>query len=1006
MVNCLFVGSGKKFTHHSRNFANKADRLCKSEKEKGKKEVPHKEKFKEGRKERKKGKKNSKKEELKMPRKELFVDTLVDKETGWASQVPVPKSPPSSPKSPVQIRLEKRCRSPESEAKASRFRGRTLFPPVLDLNAGAAEGTKMDINSPINLAKKRRQDMLDATAAENGRRYARVKQIARKTSEERAVACEALASSIEDKLRAAELRRAEILEQKKSRVERPRSASQERRPSIILGQIEAKISEAEERRCSGFEKRLSQVRSHLDRVKLRCDRLRTVRALQSWWRCASARKKVAVHFRASSPSEKLEILFSPYPDGVDEEEEQVGFEVLAEHLATPEVITAAQSFLNTLRARNRNTSGGKPASPTSVSSARSFLANMMIVSNPEIVLGEDGEGLRKDLRTKLFTSAKRLFRALKKMRTVLGADVKNQWKMLNRLNSVLVELRTCHLVYARLFISWKQVDALCLAEEMEKAYVEIRVQNLSVADMIQRVEEQGGPQDPGLLQHLEGTAQQLASLREKVKKLLSPAQHKSWVKRVKASIAQRRGTAPPMPNQTQSESPKRPDLPVGPEPGSAGIPSNERMVYELMLDPSYKLSEEGFKVSLDCGKLQRAFSSKHFSPFVEFVSSTRQRLAALTPNRADLVEDVTNRLDDVIIAQQLEAGVFDAAELYDLVQFIGERILALQAEVRQSSTEAWLMELHEASRDEKATWAQLAPLAMQHILEEMGRIDLDMANFHLEVLSAHLLGPKGDPNQERSAGAEYLRSKFAERLSVGEYQRGNLTGAPERTERWVADAYDCLTGATSGRPPSLEDCLIEGFVQLLCDTQLDSAVIFAQAMPETLREHNVERMWHMHELIQRFSSLAIHSMLVQQVVRVSSSTIPEERSAAADIYVEFGKKVLGSSELTQEDLVDFAERVSGECLSKETKDMLLVLMAQQQAESSPLRCALKRQIENIFRKVLREPGYDCGKLLHKAGLLQWKTDFDFLSRDICQLFMLNQSVHRTMYSDIYVTKRR
>eukprot|EP00512_Aurantiochytrium_limacinum_P003505 CAMPEP_0171498802 /NCGR_PEP_ID=MMETSP0958-20121227/8061_1 /TAXON_ID=87120 /ORGANISM="Aurantiochytrium limacinum, Strain ATCCMYA-1381" /LENGTH=884 /DNA_ID=CAMNT_0012033259 /DNA_START=18 /DNA_END=2672 /DNA_ORIENTATION=- len=841
-----------------------------------------------------------------------------DSSLSWAVLPRSPTSVPNAPMSPVRMRLEKRHRSP-----ASNMRPLSLA------------------RSPD--AKKRRDELLLLQVRENSRKVARAKAIARRRSQEREDARRELALQIQGKLRAAEVRRTRILNAIKERARRPLADSDASDDSVGASlDLEIRISEAEERRAVEYERKLSQVREHLSRVQETCDRLRMTRRVQAWWR-RTARAKSLVQ------------ALVPLRDVLGFSWNQPSFEEVATRLGDPKLVDTARKFLDILRAG----ASLKPKVATTVSAARTFLAVHMIVNHPETVLGkeetDEEQGTRVKMRKRLGIAAKNLFKVLRGLDAALGTG--NPRRVARR----VAFTRNAHLAYARAFYSWKQVDALVVADQFFETYVQIKENHHQVRDML---EGQDNP-DPGLLQHMEGTAAQLVDIRTRVKTVLrDPQLYKDWIARVRQRFAHLNQAKPtPSEGRASGSVPPTASLPKVPvSPSTPHVPSNEEMLHRLLVDPEYKLSLNN-EESQDIVDVENVSISPDILP--DIVADVRDRLSALTPNRADLIRQLEERLDHELLAQQIRENAMGHTDLYSLVQFIGERLLALQAPVRQASTEQWLMDLHVAAQERRQTWQNLAARAFNFVLRELATIELDMANFHLRVLRDHVQGDNG---------AAYLRDKFMDRLQQGEYRKGPLGVAPCRTESWLTEAM-----ASSGSSDA-DDVAIEGLVCLLTrDEPLEP-----RDLPETLAEFDFMDICELRDRVLAFSRIAVAEMAL---LGKSSGDHPSTLQAL----------LLPSSDTSSPvTLQDVAENVS-EFAPESERDVVRTLLNQ----SANLERTVVRQLQAILRKLLKDPEHSSLQLLKKIALNRHADKIEeLLFARARPIHSLHVNTHRGMFKMI------
>jgi len=898
----------------------------------------------------------------------------------------------SEPKSPVRKRLEKRSLSSPKSPRCSSY---------------APRDWRHDENSPVNKAKKRRDELLEAQVIENARKVARAKHIARKIELERQQEKELLAEQIEDKLKAADQRRQAYLDVKKHRAvpKTPTKTRQSRKESIHS--FESKLAEAEDRRAVEYERRLESVRQHLDRVRNRCDHMRMVRKVQGWWRQATRRALVARNFLSQgNPGEHLGTILQPL------HEDKLSFEEIAVHLNTPQVIDSARTFLNALRnpVVKRSSRTPSPRKPTSIAATRSFLAALMIKFHPETVLGSEQKvsETRDSVKTQLQVASLRLVSLLGTLE--IACHDGSKWQRANRVSTTLTGLRNCHLAYSKLFLQWKQIDALCMAAEMQDKYVEIKLQHQAIEKMIDESEAQ----DPGLYQHFEGTAAQLEELRMRARQLLGETQYKAWFRKVRDRLKANDDAKTPL-EEAKSNTP----LPPSPVIGAINIPSNEKMVHELCLDNSYSIQYKENDSSSSAAlfkQLADEIKNKQYGLFISVIDSIKERLSGLTPNRPDLIRVLEERLDTTLLAQELQADAFDGSSLYRLVQFVGEQLLALQAPARQAQTEEWLMQLHVSSQENGKHWANLVPQALDNILGELAYIDLDMANYHLRVLASHLKGGNG---------IQYLQGKFEQRIANGEYQRGE-SGVPLATERWFTNAYHASTATSSDEEedsvstgtPSSGKCVRRAFTTLCCE-EFESETELLQAMPETLREFDGDRILSFNRLSTSYCQLAVSFVLIQQVLRAHEHLLLsplDDKPCFVQLRDKLHHLVVnvdGTQPLAFDDIADnivsfandFAKLLSQDNTGMSSKGKeTLYTMLRQAFNGGTLFRTVKRQFSSIVLRTLRDPAYSCGQLLKKINLHPWLEPVSELMRQISAIHQLNVDVHMPTYNKILVFK--
>ena len=819
---------------------------------------------------------------------------------------------------------------------------------------------------------------------------------------------------------------------------------------------------AMERRENEFERRRENVKAHLDRVRIRRDRLRMVRRIQPWWRKLVLLKRHSLAFLKTHPDENLRLIYKPYllRNGVGNpirltepgtmppnSQEEVSFEALARHISSKPVIRAAGAFLESIKPPNRKSKSGIQAV-----TVRSFLASLMIVYHPNTVLGIENSDSSKPifLCRRVESSAWKLAKFCENiLETVVLVKSKPSYALHGALVSRMRLLSYAHSVYSHSFASWKHADILCVADELQNTYVAIHRNLYEVQKLAENVTGDSSVvshYDPGLQQHLSGIMEQLETIKERANKLMGKEKFESWIKTADAAVSEdkkklntKHSLEVDEKTNSKVDNSKKPTTDSSIANPKANVDAvlssfhkrsnslrhmtNEAIIHELMLDPSFKLADPQYTSANTA--LLKAFSRElkegRFQSLIHMIDSIRVQLAKLTPHRLDLIDQLNERLDVDLLLQMMEAGNFDVMSLYSLMQFIGERLLALQAPARQADCEAWLLELYESANSKGACWSDIAPRCMERALQELALINLDMKNFQLHQLAAYIHGDDG---------IAYLRNRFNSRFQASNY-KCNPSVMPEKSVQWLRKAFDSVTkrreelmlqahaampdstmDSTAVTPPTLNDCIVEGWLDLLFDSSVVSQEdMKSRILPESLSEFDTQRMFEFNRALSTFSFLAVLHIIVSQVLRGHEKVEFESFLEARDRLFGLSQNFVENNDRNNSasvksmcsDLLALVDHVlmmkNSDGLSEKSRMMIETMVLQW--SSSPLAKTVSRQFNGIIRKALRFPSRSYDQLLKKISLNPWKSQVIELCHNIMLLFELNRKVSEPMYQSIF-----
>ena len=156
--------------------------------------------------------------------------------------------------------------------------------------------------------------------------------------------------------------------------------------------------------------------------------------------------------------------------------------------------------------------------------------------------------------------------------------------------------------------------------------------------------------------------------------------------------------------------------------------------------PSISAIEESV---LDIGRrafwdvFRERFLAEDYSQLRVVLAEIRDRLAALTPNRDDLRAELKEKIDADFLVSQIEAGAFAPAQFHALVDFIVERIRALEAAADTNATAQW----HDAFAKRCAagqSYHELLPAFFAWVYDRIEKIEKDSHAFRSFILGSSL----------------------------------------------------------------------------------------------------------------------------------------------------------------------------------------------------------------------------------------------------------------------------
>jgi len=133
-----------------------------------------------------------------------------------------------------------------------------------------------------------------------------------------------------------------------------------------------------------------------------------------------------------------------------------------------------------------------------------------------------------------------------------------------------------------------------------------------------------------------------------------------------------------------------------------------------------------------------------------FLSDTteeiRDRLISFTPRRQDLVEQIKEAMDVELFDQMLRNNAYDGQQIYNLVQFVFDKIKSLEAPARNNSTNALLAELEAKMADSSTTFSSFVPMFLRHAHTKLDEIRSDIQNYRIAQAIVRSRSPSPAPS--------------------------------------------------------------------------------------------------------------------------------------------------------------------------------------------------------------------------------------------------------------------
>lgn len=270
-----------------------------------------------------------------------------------------------------------------------------------------------------------------------------------------------------------------------------------------------------------------------------------------------------------------------------------------------------------------------------------------------------------------------------------------------------------------------------------------------------------------------------------------------------------------------------------------------------------KTKEE--RVSPD--RLRRAEDPIDYQMLLGLLVEQKDRIASLTPSRADMRQQLEDAVDVQLLKGMLENNAMKAQDMLKLQGFLISRVMDLQAPARVEATRQW-WESYRQECSSCHTFQQLLPHLpkfFEHMMAYIEEITRDTANYLLSTVAPTL----------RSIGPDYERKKFDDALAAGKLSE-QLTTQWLQKQTSAIDAVNERLAASNLAAVQAEQLRREdaGAVRRVCaiafadllqaDIRLDTPQAAAQILPETFLFDGI-RLARIRDLIDRVSVVsALH----------------------------------------------------------------------------------------------------------------------------------------------------
>ncbi len=187
-----------------------------------------------------------------------------------------------------------------------------------------------------------------------------------------------------------------------------------------------------------------------------------------------------------------------------------------------------------------------------------------------------------------------------------------------------------------------------------------------------------------------------------------------------------------------------------------------------------------------------AFKECDYTPLIMLISDLRMKIIGFTPKRKDLAIETCEAMDVDLLKQMNKHGALDINTFFKVIRFACERVLELEAPIRNAETSAKLEALSEARSSiaiGRMTFdIELVREYFTFLYSKLGEIHVDILNAHLQFVTPFL----------KQHGVEYEKDRFIEKLDTNEI---NL----DATYSWLNSAICSLRDKNTCLPEERND---------------------------------------------------------------------------------------------------------------------------------------------------------------------------------------------------------
>ncbi|CAM9646370.1 unnamed protein product [Chrysoparadoxa australica] len=514
--------------------------------------------------------------------------------------------------------------------------------------------------------------------------------------------------------------------------------------------------------------------------------------------------------------------------------------------------------------------------PQSVRGSRAFLSCLLINFYPKTSLSDEGalsgiteEEAEADARLELerdrlvLAAGKALsaFIMLKDVVCQVQTSKETGAEKFMKVKKASLLATYARVQFCRQFADWRRLDAERLADEMTAACVDIMLMQLraerDLHDAAVRYGLDEEPEQPDMedtmgLSHFstgynqikDGTRRQLSKMLQALSQLVGRTEgqrrmdeatrtafarlradtmdDEELLKHFESEDARKRIKSEDVPEEEEEVGVSRPL-------SASDLLNNEWLVHEVMLSAEpiqishEEATENGLLNTTSVISSQEAFwvvSGKQleagdYTPLLALIFELRNKIIGLTPRRKDLAAETSEALDVELLDQMMQHGAMDLDTFFRMIAFAGERVLELEAPVRNEDTKAklaeWEHNLHEIHNGTRQFNIEVVKDCFDYLYQKTDEIHVDILNAHLQFVTPFL----------KQHGVEYERDRFTEKLDTGD-------ASLEQTHLWL---HKCIAKIRASPREGNNAELLEGLEQKTGDAYLS---LLRRAMIDSL----------------------------------------------------------------------------------------------------------------------------------------------------------------------------